>query len=86
MGISTSRYLPAMGTAGLERLAVNGYNLDPAPPPKMMLSISLDIDIAMNVYDLDCEKLRNNFVCIADEIKNNLRSGNGSVQVNILTG
>jgi hypothetical protein len=45
MGISTRRYLPAMGTAGFERLAVSGYNLDPAPPPKMTLSISFEIDI-----------------------------------------
>ena len=33
MGISTNRYLPAIGTAGLLLLAVSGYNLDPAPPP-----------------------------------------------------
>ena len=45
MGISTNRYLPAIGTAGLERLAVNGYNLEPAPPPNITLSISLEIDI-----------------------------------------
>jgi hypothetical protein len=45
MGISTNRYFPAMGTAGLERLAVSGYNLEPAPPPNITLSISLDIDI-----------------------------------------
>ena len=36
MGISTNLYLPAMGTAGLLLLAVKGYNLDPAPPPKTM--------------------------------------------------
>src|ERR1700750_1115213 len=35
MGISTSRYLPAIGTAGFERAAVNGYNLVPAPPPRI---------------------------------------------------
>src|SRR3982750_4256141 len=33
IGISTRRYLPAIGTAGLLRLAVSGYSLDPAPPP-----------------------------------------------------
>src|SRR5882762_6929371 len=43
MGISTSRYFPAMGTAGFDRLAVNGYNLVPAPPPNMTDKISLDI-------------------------------------------
>lgn len=35
MGISINLYLPARGTAGFERLAVRGYNLDPAPPPRM---------------------------------------------------
>lgn len=29
IGISTNLYLPAMGTAGLDRLSVNGYSLDP---------------------------------------------------------
>ena len=43
MGISTRRYLPAIGTAGLLRLAVNGYNLDPAPPPRMMDNVLVEI-------------------------------------------
>jgi len=43
MGMSTSRYLPAIGTAGLERLAVRGYNLVPAPPPNITDRISFDI-------------------------------------------
>jgi hypothetical protein len=34
-GISTNLYLPAIGTAGFERAAVNGYNLVPAPPPRI---------------------------------------------------
>jgi hypothetical protein len=42
MGISTKRYLPAIGTAGLLRLAVNGYSLEPAPPPRITLRISLE--------------------------------------------
>jgi hypothetical protein len=46
MGMSTSLYLPPMGTAGFERLAVNGYNLDPAPPPRITLRISLLMDIS----------------------------------------
>ena len=41
MGISTSLYLPAIGTAGLERVAVNGNNLVPAPPPSITDNISL---------------------------------------------
>ena len=39
MGISTNRYLPAIGTAGFDLLAVSGYNLDPAPPPKIMETV-----------------------------------------------
>src|ERR1051325_5954099 len=33
MGISTRRYLPASGTAGLERSLVNGNKRVPCPPP-----------------------------------------------------
>jgi hypothetical protein len=43
IGMSTRRYLPPMGTAGFERLAVKGYNLVPAPPPNMTASIDFDI-------------------------------------------
>jgi len=39
IGISTKRYLPAIGTAGLDLLAVNGYNLEPAPPPKIIATV-----------------------------------------------
>jgi hypothetical protein len=35
MGISTNLYFPPMGTAGLLLVAVKGYNLEPAPPPKI---------------------------------------------------
>src|SRR5687768_15574173 len=41
MGMSTNRYLPAMGTAGLERVAVNGNKRVPAPPPKITDNTSL---------------------------------------------
>ncbi|MNE07196.1 hypothetical protein D3C80_998040 [compost metagenome] len=34
MGISTKRYFPAIGTAGLDRWSVNGYRREPLPPPK----------------------------------------------------
>src|SRR4051794_34246775 len=44
MGISTKRYLPAIGTAGLERLAVKGYKRVPAPPPSMTAKIDFDIN------------------------------------------
>jgi hypothetical protein len=44
IGMSTNLYLPAMGTAGLLRVAVKGYNLDPAPPPKITaIAFLLDI-------------------------------------------
>jgi hypothetical protein len=35
IGISTKRYLPAIGTAGLLRLAVRGCKRVPAPPPRI---------------------------------------------------
>jgi hypothetical protein len=43
MGISTNLYLPAIGTAGLLLLEVSGDNRVPAPPPKMMAMVDLDI-------------------------------------------
>src|SRR5690349_14417899 len=36
MGISTRRYLPASGTAGLERSRVSGKRRVPWPPPMMI--------------------------------------------------
>src|SRR5688572_1114882 len=35
IGMSTSRYFPASGTAGFERSLVSGNRRDPAPPPMM---------------------------------------------------
>jgi hypothetical protein len=35
IGISTRRYFPAMGTAGLLLVDVNGDKRVPAPPPKI---------------------------------------------------
>ncbi|GAC1381286.1 MAG: hypothetical protein NVSMB45_05840 [Ginsengibacter sp.] len=35
IGISTKRYLPAIGTAGFDLLDVKGESLDPAPPPRI---------------------------------------------------
>src|SRR5258705_3234014 len=40
MGMSISRYLPAIGTAGLERCSVSGNRRDPRPPPRMTLRTS----------------------------------------------
>jgi hypothetical protein len=42
--MSTNRYLPAIGTAGLLLLAVKGYNLEPAPPPKITAKTDLEIE------------------------------------------
>src|SRR5581483_5791126 len=41
MGISTSRYLPARGTAGLARSLVRGKSRVPCPPPMMIESTLL---------------------------------------------
>src|SRR5262245_53673133 len=38
IGMSISRYLPPIGTAGLLRCLVRGYSRFPWPPPRMMLS------------------------------------------------
>src|SRR5688572_3595325 len=35
MGMSMSRYLPATGTAGLDRDRVRGKSREPRPPPRM---------------------------------------------------
>ena len=47
IGISTNLYLPAIGTAGLDRAAVKGNNLDPAPPPSMIARISFECVIVL---------------------------------------
>src|SRR6266567_832523 len=39
IGISTMRYLPPSGTAGLARSLVNGNKRVPAPPPMMMAKV-----------------------------------------------
>ena len=43
IGISTKRYFPAIGTAGLLLDAVNGYKREPAPPPKITETTDFDI-------------------------------------------
>jgi hypothetical protein len=48
IGISTNRYLPAIGTAGFERLAVRGYNRVPAPPPRITARMDFDIEIVFD--------------------------------------
>jgi hypothetical protein len=51
IGISTKRYFPAIGTAGLDLLAVNGYSLEPAPPPKIIATVCFaNTAITNNLY------------------------------------
>jgi hypothetical protein len=45
IGISINLYLPAIGTAGLLLMEVKGYNLEPAPPPKMRHTILIIFSI-----------------------------------------
>src|ERR1700735_2275143 len=56
IGISTRRYLPAIGTAGFERVAVNGDNRLPWPPPSTMQItfevILLDLSFCKDQYIL----------------------------------
>ena len=40
-GTSISRYLPPIGTAGFDRVAVSGKRRVPCPPPRMTASVSL---------------------------------------------
>jgi hypothetical protein len=44
IGISTSRYFPASGTAGFERSFVSGKSRVPAPPPMMTASVFSAMD------------------------------------------
>src|SRR5947209_5385219 len=45
MGMSISRYFPAIGTAGLLRSIVSGYSRVPLPPPRIRLRTSLIADL-----------------------------------------
>ncbi|MNI55768.1 hypothetical protein D3C85_937060 [compost metagenome] len=48
IGMSTNRYFPAIGTAGLERVCVSGDNLEPWPPPRITpktLSVMLKLNL-----------------------------------------
>src|SRR5882672_1848870 len=61
MGMSTSRYLPARGTAGLDRSRVIGNSRVPCPPPMMMESTLLvfaDMREPFAIEILSCELLR----------------------------
>ena len=47
MGTSMRRYAPPMGTAGLGRDFVSGYNRVPAPPPRMTAATDFEFEIAL---------------------------------------
>ncbi len=57
MGISTRRYLPAIGTAGFERLAVSGYKRVPAPPPNITAITEFDnVNILIGDFEVYVRK------------------------------
>ncbi len=56
MGISTSLYLPAIGTAGLLLLDVSGNNLVPAPPPKITANVDLAVWKLLFLFALGVDK------------------------------
>src|SRR5678816_3505087 len=62
MGISTSRYLPANGTAGFARSLVNGNNRVPWPPPIMTERTLLVLIDWRPVYDIETPKRLQNYL------------------------
>src|SRR6185437_1598706 len=52
MGMSTMRYLPASGTAGLARSFVSGNSRVPCPPPIMTESTLLVLIVCRPVCDI----------------------------------
>ncbi len=64
MGMSTSRYLPASGTAGLERSLVRGKSRVPCPPPMMTASTLLVLGDIRLLCDIKKSFLANQFPCI----------------------
>src|SRR6266478_4165328 len=52
MGMSTIRYLPASGTAGLARSLVSGNSRVPWPPPMMTESTLLVLSVCRPVCDI----------------------------------
>src|SRR5205085_124234 len=52
MGMSTRRYLPPMGTAGLERCRLSGNRRVPRPPPRIRASTSF---VAMRPFSHGAE-------------------------------
>src|SRR5215831_20127831 len=53
IGMSTRRYLPASGTAGLALSLVSGNNRVPCPPPMITESTLLVLAVCRPVCDMD---------------------------------
>src|SRR4051812_19427568 len=73
MGISTRRYLPARGTAGLDRSRVSGNKRVPCPPPMMIestLLVSTDMRLDENIR---LGNWRESFLCITLALANGKR-------------
>src|SRR5215213_9603565 len=62
MGMSMSRYLPAIGTAGFERILVKGCKRDPLPPP-IITPRTLLIDGMTDLHVLDCGGTCHAWIC-----------------------
>ena len=55
MGMSMRRYFPAIGTAGFERILVNGCRREPRPPPIITPRTSF-IDGIADLHDMECDR------------------------------
>src|ERR1051325_999386 len=84
IGMSTMRYLPASGTAGLARSFVSGNNRVPCPPPMMTDSTLLVLTDGRPVRDikryLSPSKLGGSYTRACDRASGNIQ-GSSEFQV-----
>ena len=88
IGMSTNRYFPAIGTAGFDRLSVNGYKREPCPPPKIMANVLFFIGISFRgthyissllfLFLGTYSALHSRFFLPSKKAKKELRSGRGA--------
>src|ERR671923_2797212 len=64
MGMSMRRYFPAIGTAGFERILVNGCKRVPLPPPIITPSTSFMDGIATPLPEVDRYTSRQVCTCV----------------------